>query len=391
MKSAKFFFASLLLGVCSYLTGCGGLPSSGPIAQEVTSQENRDSSLGGYIVVDIDERIASITSSQPRDSFARVFHNTGPAPDLRVGVGDSVVVTIYEAAAGGLFSAGVSDRSATAGSRTAAIPEQVVARDGTIAVPYAGRLRVAGMRPSSVEDAVVKALEGKAIQPQAVVTITKNYSNTATVGGEVVAGSRVSLNPRGDRILDVVASAGGIRVGAHEAFIRLTRRHNTVSVGYNAILASPAENIFVLPEDVITVVRDPQTFTTFGAAGRSEKVPFDTAGITLEEALAKGGGLLDNRADPGGIFLFRFEPSALVAQLVPGRPLPSDGNLVPIIYRLNLREANSFFLARSFPVKDKDILYIANSASDPVQKFLNLVGTVTSPVISGMAVYGTIK
>src|ERR1700737_1169772 len=234
MKPANKIFASLLVAVSCYLTGCGGLPSSGPIAVEVSSQENQDSSLGGYILIDIDERIARFTSSQPRKSFARVFHNTGPAPDLRVGVGDSVVVTIYEAAAGGLFSAGVSDRSATAGSRTAAIPEQVVARDGTIAVPYAGRLRVAGMRPSSVEDAGVQAREGKAIQPQAVVTITKNYSNTATGGGEGVAGNRVSLNPRGDRILDVIASAGGIRVGAHEAFIRLTRRNNTISVAYNA-------------------------------------------------------------------------------------------------------------------------------------------------------------
>jgi polysaccharide export outer membrane protein len=391
MRPTKLAIAALVVAALPCFTGCSDLPSSGPIAREVASQEGQNSALGGYIVVDIDERIASITSSQPRDSFARVFHNTGPAPDLRVGVGDSVVVTIYEAAAGGLFSAGVNDKSATAGSRTAIIPEQVVARDGTIKVPYAGRLRVAGMRPSSVEEAVVKALEGKAIEPQAVVTITKNYSNTATVGGEVVAGNRVSLNPRGDRILDVIASAGGIKVGAHEAFIRLTRRNNTVSVGYNAILASPAENIYVLPDDVITVVRDPQTFTTFGATGRSEKVPFDTAGITLEEALAKGGGLLDNRADPGGIFLFRFEPSALVAQMVPGRPLPSEGNLVPIVYRLNLHEANSFFLARSFPVKDKDILYIANSASDPVQKFLGLVGTVTSPVISGAILYGTYK
>jgi polysaccharide export outer membrane protein len=134
-------------------------------------------------------------------------------------------------------------------------------------------------------------LEGKAIQPQAVVTITKNYSNTATVGGEVAAGARVPLNPRGDRILDVIASAGGLRVGAHEAFVRLTRRMHTVSVAYNALLANPAENIYVLPGDVITVVRDPQTFTAFGATGRSEKVAFDTAGMTLEEAIAKAGGL----------------------------------------------------------------------------------------------------
>jgi polysaccharide export outer membrane protein len=62
-----------------------------------------------------------------------------------------------------------------------------------------------------------------------------------------------------------------------------------------------------------------------------------------------------------------------------------------VIYRLNLRDAHSFFLARSFPVKDKDILYIANSASDPLQKFSGLVGTVASPVISGAAVYGAVK
>ncbi len=80
----------------------------------------------------------------------------------------------------------------------------------------------------------------------------------------------------------------------------------------------------------------------------------------------------------------------MAAEIAPHQ-LPSNGNIVPVIYRLNLREANSFFLARSFPVKDKDILYVSNSASDPVQKFLGLVGTITSPVISGAVTYGAIK
>jgi polysaccharide export outer membrane protein len=169
-----------------------------------------------------------------------------------------------------------------------------------------------------------------------------------------------------------------------------TRHGHTVSIAYNTMLNSSDENIYVLPGDVITVVRDPQTFTAFGATGRSEKVPFDTSGITLEEAIAKAGGLLDYRADPGGIFLLRFEPSPLAAEIAPHQ-LPSNGNIVPVIYRLNLREANSFFLARSFPVRDKDILYVSNSASDPVQKFLGLLGTVTSPVISGAVTYGAVK
>ena len=139
------------------------LPGSGPIAQDIASQDSTGSVLGGYVLIDIDERVATITAGQPRNSFKRVFNNVGPAPDLRIGVSDSVVVTIWEAAAGGLFSAAANERSISAGSRTATIPEQVVARDGTIQVPYAGRIRVAGMRPGDVEAAVVKALQGKAI------------------------------------------------------------------------------------------------------------------------------------------------------------------------------------------------------------------------------------
>ena len=381
----------ILLGLVSAVSNCSFLPGSGPIAIQVANQEGDNASLGGYILIDIDERVASITSGQPRESFKRVFKDVGPSPDLRIGVSDSVVVTIWEAAAGGLFSAAATDRNLTAGSRTATIPEQVVARDGTIKVPYAGRIRVAGMRPADVEDAIVKALQGKAIEPQAVVTISKNLSNTVTVGGEVASGIRVPLSTKGDRILDAIAGAGGIRISAHDAFIRLTRHKYTVSIAYNTLLNNPEENIYVLPSDVITVVRDPQTFTAFGATGRSEKVAFDTAGITLEEVIAKAGGLLDNRADPGGIFLLRFEPTRLAAELAPNRPLRSAGDLVPVIYRLNLRDANSFFLARSFPIKDKDILYVSNSASDPVQKFLGLVGTVASPVISGAVVYGAAK
>ncbi len=387
-----FRFGTGILGLAALalLSGCG-LPAAGPQASDIVSQESPQGALGGYVLVDVDERVASITASQPRESFKRAFTTGSPPPDLRIGVGDSVVVTIWEAGAGGLFSAAPDDRSISAGSRTATIPAQVVDRDGTIQIPYAGHLKVAGLTPANVEDEIDEALAHKAIQPQVVVTIEKNLSNTASVGGEVADGARVPLTTKGDRILDVIASAGGIHIPASDAFIQLTRGHRTVSVAYNAILAHPGENIYVMPGDDITVVRDPQTFTAFGGTGRNAQVPFDAAGITLEEAIAKAGGLLDYRADPAGIFLLRFEPTKLAAQLAPSRDLPSQGDLVPVVYQLNLRDANSFFLARSFPMRDKDMLYVANSASDPVQKFLTLVGTITAPAITGAAVYGATK
>ena len=387
----RLLVSAWVFGIAALAAACSGLPSSGPTAVDIAVNENSEVVQGGYVIVDIDERVASLAAAQPRQSFSRVFTDPGPAPDIRVGVGDAVQVTIWEAADGGLFSASISDRSISAGSRTATLPEQVVSRDGTIRVPYAGRLKVAGLRPGDIEQEIVKALSGKAIEPQAVVTISKNFSNTVTVTGEVTSGARVPISARGERLLEVVAAAGGIRAAAHETFIRLTRGPATANVAFNAILSNPQENIYVKPGDVITVVRDPQTFTAFGGTGRNASVPFDAAGITLEEAIAKAGGLLDYRADPAGVFLLRFEPTAYVAELLPARSMPSAGNLIPVVYRLNLRDANSFFLARAFPVKDKDILYVANAPSDAVQKFLNLVGAVTNPVIAGAAVAGAVK
>jgi hypothetical protein len=63
----------------------GQQPNRGPV------REHRR-----YILIDIDERVASVTSGQPRESFKRVFKDVGPSPDLRIGVSDSVVVTIRD-------------------------------------------------------------------------------------------------------------------------------------------------------------------------------------------------------------------------------------------------------------------------------------------------------
>lgn len=382
-------FWLLALILCAGLpAGCSGLPAAGPTAFEITNKEGSADGAGpfdGYIIVDIDQRVAAVLANQPHPTFFGNFRDRRPRPDLRIGVGDGLTVTIWEAAAGGLFSSAIVDR-VSAGSRTATIPEQIVAQDGTIQVPYAGRVRAAGLRPADVEREIVDALRGKAIEPQAVVAISQNLSNTVAVTGEVTNGTRVPLTVKGDRILSVIAAAGGIRVPAHETFVRLTRGGQTVSIAFNKILADPRENIFVRPGDTITVIREPQTFTAFGGTQHNASVPFDATGITLEQAIAKAGGLLDNRADASGVFLLRFEPAATATQLQPSNKGILAKEMVPIVYRLNLRDANSYFLASMIPIRNKDILYVANAPMSEVDKVLNIIGHIVAPATSGAAI-----
>ena len=262
----------------------------------------------------------------------------------------------------------------------------MVDRAGTIVVPFAGRIRVAGGTTADAERKIVENLKGKAIEPQALVTVPKNVSNSVTVTGEVTNGARVPISGQGDRVLDVIASAGGVRAPVHESFIAISRGPRTATVPMQALLARPQENIFVRPKDVVTVVRQPQTFTAFGATGRNALVAFDAIGITLEEAVAKAGGLLDQQADPQGVFLLRQEPASIARDLDPAYPIPAGAPYVNVVYRINLKDAATYFLARKFAVRNKDVMYVANAPSTEFNKAMQLFNTVLAPALTGAVV-----
>jgi polysaccharide export outer membrane protein len=204
----------LVLAVGLFVAGCGTLPTAGPTARQVVDQESHDGEAR-FTLIEIDGSVVAARLAARKDSLRDRFPRHGAPPEPKIGIGDSLVITLWEAAGGGLFTASASDHIVS-GSHSVTLPEQAVARDGAISVPFAGRIRAAGRLPLEVQYAIERRLSGKAIEPQAIVTLTKSVSNTATVSGEVVSGARVALSLKGDRLLDLVASAGGTRSPVYE-------------------------------------------------------------------------------------------------------------------------------------------------------------------------------
>ena len=371
-RSRAAFIAAACLVVI--LSGCSSLPASGPSASQIEEAARRGASSEGvrFALVDVNASIVSIMSRWLIVSLRGSFGLRESAKIQTIGVGDQMQIPIWESGTGGLFNAPVNDRVA-AGTRGASIPEQVVGAEGAVTVPFAGRIAVVGRTPYQVEQVIVQALANKALDPQVLVTLTRNVSNTVTVVGEVTAGARVPLTARGDRILDVVAQAGGTKAAPHETFVTLSRDGRSIRIPLQALLTDPTENVPVRPGDVIAVTREPQVFTAAGATGQNAVVPFDAVGITLEQAIARSGGLNDVRADPGGVFVIRFERPEDYDQLGLARPDPNPLAEVPVVYRINMREPNSFFLARRFPMHNKDILFVSNAPAAEMQKVMNII------------------
>ena len=342
------------------------------------------------MVVDISPRVIEALKRQGFGSFYAQFGDRKISTEPVIGVGDSVTVTVWEAAAGGLFSSPVVAGAVSTGSNSATIPEQVVGRDGGITVPYAGRVHVAGRTTRAVQEQIEHALEGKAIQPQVLVNITRTAGDAVSVGGEVAAGARVPLSVKGDRLLDVLAAAGGVRAPVNETFVELSRGSKTSRIPLITVVNKPSENIYMHPGDTLTLVHDPQTFLIYGATGQNAEIPFQADGISLAQALVKSGGLQDSRSDPRGVFVFRYEPEAVAHQLDPTSPLGQPGRLTPVVYRLDLTDPNSMFLEQSFHMANRDLVYVSNSPSTEVQKVFAIIGggigTVGSVASIGTAV-----
>ena len=389
----KFAVILVCLGG-AVLAGCSTLPTSGPTVSQVFDQAVTDGQRQ-FDLVNVDNHVVATLLAQRTGSFHIRFQSYGKPPAPRIGIGDSVAVSIWEASGGGLFGAadlgggagGASGIGGTAGgARNAIIPDQVVAPDGAISVPFAGRVPVAGHTPLQVQNEIQQRLSEKAIEPQVIVTVTKVVTNSATVSGEVVNGARVPLSVGGDHLLDLIAAAGGAKAPVYQTFVRLSRDGVTMTIPMERLVADPAENIYAWPGDVLTLVEVPQTFSVFGATTQNTEVPFGADKITLSQALAKAGGLQDARADPQGIFLFRFEPSAVVGALSAAPLATGPDGSSPVVYRLNLREAKNYFYAERFPIEDKDVIYVANAPLTELQKIFTLINTVTGPVISGVVV-----
>jgi polysaccharide biosynthesis/export protein len=377
---------ALFAAVCLFISGCGTfLPSSGPHDREV---KDRLPTEIGIRVVDLSRPLVlnarqfAVRSASLADAFGM-----GEAPQLTVGAGDVLEVSVWEAPPAALFSPSIADaRGLTPStSRVSIIPEQTVSRNGTVSVPFAGTLSVLGRTPDQVEQEITRRLRGKANDPQVLVRVVRNPSNIVTVVGEVRTSARLPLSASGERLLDALAAAGGASQPVGKISIRLTRNvtdqggrtTRVVTLPLETIITDPAQNILLQPGDVITALYQSNSFTVLGATAKNEEINFEAQGISLAQALARAGGLQDQRADASAVFLFRFEDPALVGA-TSAEPATVDGK-VPVIYRVDLKNPASFFLAQDFPMRNRDVLYVANAPAAELQKFMNLLSSLVFP------------
>ncbi len=265
------------------------------------------------------------------------------------------------------------------------LPDQPVDNNGNITIPFAGTIRAAGRDNVQIQNEIVEKIKNRAIEPQAVVTLSQQRTSLISVVGDVNTPLRfaVPASGAGDRVLDALTRAGGIKGNGWEVWVMLERDKRRATVPFENLVMNQANNIYIQPGDRIYVYTEPQKFIAFGATGNIDALgsqgefPFGAWRINLAEAVAKAGGLQDARADPGAVFLYRREPRE-VAALLGADVTQFKDELVPVIFWVNFRDPAGYFLATRLQMRNQDIIYAANSGSVESTKVLNYANLVAA-------------
>jgi polysaccharide biosynthesis/export protein len=356
---ASLTFVFLLAG-CTQLKP--HLASAGPQTAEI---ERVASNIQLQLITP--ELVANLHSLKAPDG---AFMQLTPvlAQQRRVAIGDTLDISVWESPPAVLFNSALDARSTTGAvaARGVSLPEYVVDAGGDINVPHIGRVAVTGRTPADIESDIARRLRGKANQPTVVVRIAKFLPDTVTIIGDVASGARFPLSAKRERILDALAAAGGVKHPVDKIMVQVSRSKQTIAMPLSEVLRNPLQNVELAPDDVVAVRHQPFNLSVLGASGKNDELAFEAVGINLAQALARSGGLNDSRADSKGVFIFR--QTAL--------------DVVPTVYQLDLSKPEALFLAQRFPMRDKDVIYVANASSSELQKFLNLVASVLTPALT---------
>lgn len=193
--------------------------------------------------------------------------------DYQIGVADVISVTVF-------------------GEQDASRANVTVDNDGTIDMPYIGRVKVAGRTARAVEKEVRDRLAEKyLLNPSVSLEVVKYRSKTVSIQGYVRDPGQKILEGNAS-VTSVLAQAGGMTIDA-ASYVIISRRGangalDQIRVERRDIESGQAQNILLKDGDTVLVPKA-ETFFINGQVRNPSSYTWES-GLTVERALTLAGG-----------------------------------------------------------------------------------------------------
>lgn len=174
--------------------------------------------------------------------------------------------------------------------------------DGTIAYPYIGQMKAAGLTLPELTARITAGLKAQILRPQVTVLVSRRGDRSVSVLGAVKSPGKCLIQ-EGWRVLDVLAASGGIAAAIPESVSALLVREGgrdsrTLDLTRLLSVADPEQNPLVRAGDILLVnsrEAAPSQVQVLGEVVKQGVIPIPGDGSVLA-ALAAAGGVTPQAA-----------------------------------------------------------------------------------------------
>lgn len=365
----------LLRAVCLALAfaaaGCTNIPGAGPRESLITE---KTADLSGFTLIEMTaEKVADYRVVRAADQAGSP--GIPQAPRIRLASGDILKVRIAESKEGGLFAP-----LAVGGT-----PFEKVQVDnkGTITLPYAGRVKVAGLDPPQVAELLRAKLSGVTFEPQVFVELVSGRATSVLVSGEVRNPGRFSMLDGPMTLIDAINKTGGATQPPHQIDVVVRRGGKVARLPLSTVQSGSNQEL--QPGDEVILESNLKFFNALGATSKTGQVEFASPNPTLLDSLSQVGGLNPNMASTRGVFVFRLmEPRAF-------RDGAGSWQAGAVIFKFDMSKPETLFLAQAFGIKPRDTIYVTTAPSVEWIKALAPIAQTLSIVRNGVALESQVQ
>lgn len=354
----RFLFG---LALCAALAACGSLPRGAAIQAEVV--RGADQPEADFAVYEVTKAFLPSVAEWPgaQSETREWLPNSQGSNAQLIRTGDTLNLIIWDSAENSLLLA--------PGERSTNLSNLRVAPDGSIFMPYVGKLRVVDRTPDGARALVQRALEDVAPGAQVQLSMSEGRVNSIDMVGGVNAPGNVILPDQDFSVLAAISAAGGVSTALTNPQIKLVRENKTYQTSVSRLFDDPRLDTRLRGGDSIIVENDSRYFLSLGAAGAENQFRFNRDRVSALDALAIVGGVDDARANPKGVLILREYP---VSALAAGTRGPRRER---VVFTIDLTTSDGLFSARNFFIQSGDLVLATESPVSNVRTIVGLIGS----------------
>lgn len=353
----------LALGAVVFLSACN-LPRGAALPSEIVAEANKaNPDIALYYVTR--STLAQYqawpdTGNNDRHGWLRHKHS---GTDTSIASGDLVNIVVWDSEEASLLSG--------RGNRATQMQGLKVSSGGTIFLPFAGAVQVAGLSETAARNRIQRKMSEAVPSAQVQMSVTKGPRGSVSVLSGVRKPGAYPIETPHFSVLNAVAMAGGPDAKIENPQVRLIRAGKVYTHSMDALLDNPDIDTILRGGDKLSVEVDDRYFRSLGAASKEAIFKFPKDEVTALDAMSIIGGVSENRADPRGIMVLRQYKSGQVRTDGSG---PSNDRAV---FVFDITSADGLFSAGKFKIHSEDTVLVTESAISTASIALQFLGRLT--------------